>query len=447
MDSNLWPASSVKAILIPFHFARGFLCGMLSAAAVVSTGAELPPGKADDNTFRVPRTGSGTYSREDRLRRLEDERARIESNSALTANEKCQTIEEIMAQADGNHLAHLKWADGGRLDELVYPFAVEMETKWQNATKVGYVQALSTVAVGLLDRFSVSAQEMEMARRLVEGSVERLADVPTRVAVGALYRFSVSQGRNETPIIPMDWIPREQALAEYLRVLTDVREFLKTPEDSVFVGLTEAEKRYFLSGHTPTSTGGVLNTPADDETYRKRREFLADRKFYDDKPGSDPKYELRYGNELRLQGALTNHLQRHFTMAPADLDIIQLALDKYVKDPGLKERIVLAAYKGTNPFIGRTPAAKSAAVAVVQPDAPTPKTESSKGALAKGVTKTFSPTMAPEPPTGVGSGPLATTPAVSGRNSGLWAAFAGAGALILFVLWRAQARGNPGRGK
>lgn len=382
-----------------------------------------------------------TYSRERMLESAALQIETIQRDRNIPLLEKRDRVAEIITQTDATHFSYLRFTV--RDPVAVMTFARELETKWTGNTPSGYVQALSSLAVGLL-RGPPAYQDLEMSERLVRGSFDLLPEVPTKVALGALLRFNMDwEVSSERRLVPMDWIPRDAALDSYVRVLGDVNAFLKNVNSNAYAGLTDSEVRSLGFDVWPETFAGRTNTLEARREFAQRREMLKAREYYDSKVGKNLDNDPWGGHEEKLQRAFTNHLQRHYSMAPADLDEVQLALDKFVKDPALKERLVLAAYKGTNPFTGRTPIAKQAAEGKAKAGASTDKATVQQSKAAQSVKKTTAQSVTDQPPAAADSGPLATASGVSMGNSLLWLAFVGAGALIAAVLWRAQARAHP----
>ncbi|PAW81866.1 MAG: hypothetical protein B9S33_15965 [Pedosphaera sp. Tous-C6FEB] len=383
-----------------------------------------------------------SYSRERMLESAALQIEIIQSKRDVPEATKRDLIAEIVTRTDTSHYTHLRFMVRDPIAAMA--FARELETKWTGSTPSGYVQALSGLAVGLL-RGPPAFQDLEMSERLVRGSFERLPEVPTQVAVGALLRFSkdweVASGHR---LVPMDWIPREAALDAYVRVLTDVNAVLKSINSNAYDGLTEREAQALGSGVLPETFAGLTNRLDVIREFVKRREMLKEREFYDTKSGKELDSDPWGGHEEKLHRAFTNHIHRHYTLSPADLDEVQVALEKYVKDPALKERLILAAYKGTNPFLGRTVNAKTVAVGGAQTSSSTGGIAAKHGAAAKPSTPTASQTVSGRRTEGADTLPLATTSGVSPGQGALWLGFAGAAALIVLVLWRAQTRGASG---
>lgn len=332
----------------------------------------------------------------------------------------------------------------GNADALAAAAQV-LSLKWQTDEAAGRARVVSSASAKLLD-FSVTNEAVRtLATDLSSRALVLLPEVPLSVAGLCASMLSIEHTWVQdlpTPSL-LDLQPRANGLNGMLALAERVDGFMRnfSPE-AALAKLPRDERLKVKSGEIPVQVDGHRLSYEEQSRYRDLLNQLQDFRYFAKTP-PDGRGEAFTGHQGKLEKAVVVLIRKRYTLEPGDLDEVQLALDKYARDPALKERLVLAAYKGTNPFTGRTPTVRSAAEGKAKASASAGKAASQQGTAVQSVEKTPVPAVAGQPPAAADSGPLATTSGVSIGNSMLWLAFTGASALIVFVLWRAQARAHP----
>lgn len=237
----------------------------------------------------------------------------------------------------------------------------ELEAKWRKEALDGYVLVMASATIKVQDgifqrRYLQNEPNLEQVIQFYGSNVlVRLPFVSLETAGRAMRQLSKDVGGSwgEAYRTALDHIGRETALIPFLEVLNRVETLMAIPATSESIGFTRAERDDFESGWTPDTIGGVP-LPASDRIDRigRLREFLNCRtRFGPGEPHHDK--DGWSGWQKVLETGFTAFLQRHSTGSEADLDEVQQAFDKCLTAPGLRERIILAAYKGKNPFAGR----------------------------------------------------------------------------------------------
>lgn len=260
---------------------------------------------------------------------------------------------------DQNHLSSFQTSkDGPGLLSAIE----ELETKWRTGPLDGYVQvmAAATIAVQKWSGYPAywrSEPNLEQVIQYHASNVlRRLPLVSLETAGRAMRQLAADVGGNcgENQRTALDRIGRDAALIPFLELLNRIETLMAIPANSGSIGFTRAERDDFESGFDPESIGGVP-VPASERSDRfgRLREFLHCREIFGS--GGDPQKVTDgwTGWQGVLETRFTTFVQRHYTESEADLDEVQQAFDKCLTAPGLKERIILAAYRGTNPFVGR----------------------------------------------------------------------------------------------
>ena len=387
------------------------------------------------------------YSRADELRRIEDELRRVDSSSVVVPSDFRERLRmRLQVQADQNYLRAQKSAGA----EALVGVAEELHLRWQADSPSGYIAVLGLASSLLLDFSKRSDLATMQATRFGSNILVLLPTVPLPAAsMGAGILANEHIWRPELPVSSLlDLQPREEGLKGMLVVVSRLETFMQSFSPEAELAKLSAEERFQIkSGDIPSAVDGKRLSYAEQGRYRDLLKQIQDHRSFDKPPPDRPKDDPWTGHQGKLEKALASFVQKRYTLKPADLDEVQLALDIYAKDPALKERLVLAAYKGTNPFVGRTPTFKPIAEDEAKAAATTSEPAAKQGAEITSAKKATTQPVTDLQPTASDSVPMATASRVSVGNSVHWLAFAGAAALIVAVLWRAQARGNPGRGK
>lgn len=240
-------------------------------------------------------------------------------------------------------------------------------------------------------------------------------------------------------VAPLDAVDRKAALGSYLNLIQGVELHLEKPRPTV------DQAHVWKPGRV------MLMDPAfgrdEEEKARYESALKTHHKHQDEYRIYSEDDAIRYhfdnpadARKPKLEKEMAAFVNKRFTSSVEDLSELQQLFEKHIRSPELRQRLILATFNGTNPFLGLPGQAQVSKRSSWLDRLLALKAR--EQAVAGPATKNSATDQHPS-----ASGPLASTTAVSGRTTGLWAAFAGAGALILFVLWRAQARGNPGRGK
>ena len=236
-----------------------------------------------------------------------------------------------------------------------------MEAKWRGDALDGYVQVMASATIHVQFaicrlRYLQDEPNLEQVIQFYGSNVlTRLPFVSLETAGRAMKQLSMDVGGRcgENQRTALDHIGRETALIPFLEVLNRVETLMGIPATSESIGFTMAEHEDFDSGFNPESIGGVP-VPASERADRmgRLREFLHCRTSFG--PGEPHQDKDGWtGWQRVLETGFTAFLQRHYSGSETDLDEVQQAFERCLIAPGLKERLILAAYKGKNPFAGR----------------------------------------------------------------------------------------------
>ena len=382
------------------------------------------------------------YSREADLQEVEMKiRKSVERSSSGSAKEK-ETF----------RVYQLVWADRRCLQDLsdkkdwagLVKAATEMDARWRNDSPEVYVGVLSVASRSLYYRDQIGQESAALVQRFATNVLERLPVVPLAAAGEALgfLAYNLGHGQGELPTV-MDTVPRQMGLNAFLGVVSRVDALVSIPRTNAFIGMTERERDSLAGGNYPLTMGGVTTLNLK-ERYRELLQFLQDHRTFDVSP-ADHTNDHWSGHQGKLEKSLTGFLQKRYGHGSADLDEVQLALEKHLTNSVLRERVVLAAYKGTNPFTGRVLGPKP-----LKSVKPTPASDDSAEAKSNQVpaTSAGSPEVGKKKPKGVQVRPsdsltvvAVTAPQAADLNAKTrafgWFAL-GCAALIGLILWRAR---------
>ena len=266
-----------------------------------------------------------------------------------------------MQQAVWNDQSYLRSFETSKNGAGLIAAIGELETKWRKDSPDGYVQVMASATIqvqfGICRlRYLQNEPNLEQVIQYYGSNVlTRLPFASLETAGRAMKQLSMDVGGScgEDQRTALDQIGRETALAPYLELLNRVETLMAIPAPSEWIGFTTAEREDIESGGTPASIGGVP-VPANEQIDRadRIREFLHCRETFG--PGEPQKVKDGWsGWQGVLETGFTAFLQRRYTGSETDLDEVQQAFDKCLTAPGLKERVILAAYKGKNPFADR----------------------------------------------------------------------------------------------
>jgi hypothetical protein len=327
----------------------------------------------------------------------------------------------------------------------VFERAQALRTKWSapqipslSASLLANVYSMSAV------RADISAEQRKNLTQWANEMLETISVLPIHQADEVLYRFFRASGS----VTFSSLLEREILLGAALQVFSRVEDYwpnVNTPSVA-----TNADGRVLvrhmvdLYPPLPVDEHTRLTTIRDENI----REQCADVLVEWNRIREKSEFRAWFGpqNNDRREGLLkdiTNHINRAFTMTPADLAIVQASLEKHIPNPAFRERLVLAAYKGTNPFA--VPVQGEEGTAKIGPRRA--KADSKQVIVAKAVGTEGTQSVSIQPAAAVDSVPLATASGHSAGRSLLWLTFAGAITLIILLLWRARARGASGEPK
>lgn len=324
--------------------------------------------------------------------------------------------------------------------------ADELHLKWETRAPSNYVAVLGRAISLLLD---MSIKEPSATAKAAQYGGEILSRLPAApldpANLGAGYLLKNHALSPEQPaVVALDLLPRAEALNGVLAVMARVNDFMQSFSPEVELAKLPEEARRVVQAHaTPEPQHGEFLPPADFALYLEFVEKLERHRRFS-KASSDPLDHGRAIFQVKREQALAEYIQRRYTLRPADLKELELLLDRHIKDPVLKERLVLAAFKGINPLAGRSPLAATTTQGQDQPGATRTISAVQQGAEDQHPLKSSRASGANQVQMAADSGPLAAASIGSIANLVLWLTIAGASALILLVLWRAQARGASG---
>lgn len=239
---------------------------------------------------------------------------------------------------------------------------------------------------------------------------------------------------------PLDWVDRQAALSSYLNLIQSVELHLERPRPSV------------EQSHTWKPGRTILIDPAvardDEEKARFEFAIKAYHKHQDEYRVFSEDDSIRYyfgntstGRRPKLEKEMSAFINKRYSMSTEDLIELQQLFEKHIRSPELRQRLILATFNGTNPFLGLAGPVQAAKRSSWLDQFRTQKEREQSAAVA--ATKQSTTTSGTEHRSEA-SNPLAST---SGGGAGrilLWLTFAGATALIVLLFWRAQLRRTSG---
>jgi hypothetical protein len=346
--------------------AAAIVMATIPGVRINSLGAErLHPDKSDLSEVQPRIPHGGNFQSSQQPKSLDLERSRIEQ----------------LTQADySDFLRFEKVRDGKGLLSA----ATSLNSRWSSENPDGYVRVIASAAVMLL-RHSQSgyllagdAEVGPVVASFGSNVLNRLSNVSLAAAGRAMFQLCLDVGdERDGGKVVADVVAREAVLNPYLSLLNRIESRMAVSATNAWDVFTKEEQRNLKSGVPPSTLGGVAVSEREiEDRLFNIRELIRDHEMFGP-PGTN---NVRAGFsdwQRRLEGAFAAFLHRRYSDSDDDLDEVQQALDKHLVVPGLKERIILAAYNGTNPFAGRQLSASTKiaspefAAVVKPPKAPT----------------------------------------------------------------------------
>ncbi len=126
-----------------------------------------------------------------------------------------------------------------------------------------------------------------------------------------------------------------------------------------------------------------------------------------------------------------------YSTLPEDLDILEAAFNKHIKNPELREKLILKCFKGSNPFLGRHSQTEGKASGAVTSNLRGRLENQMRPSTGRGTSGTLDNSGSNAPTGAQTAVGILTTP--KGIAGGLGALGLGT---VLFILWRARTRGR-----
>lgn len=387
------------------------------------------------------------YNRTNDLRRIEESLARFDNQPGVIrgGREAARYHEWLRMHTNSDHHYLIAQRDV----ESLLNVTEELHLKWQTLAPSSYYAVLGRALYELQKRFPKEPSSEPKVAQIGAEILTRLPALPLREANWAVHGLLRVPGQLPEPLLrsALDLLPRAEALNGVLAVQARVDDFVRS-----FLPAVELEK-------LPASVRRVaeadpaqyfdLASSLHPDNFDLLQDFMANRDLHrtltQRTAGSPESGESEY--QRTMVTALAGYIQRNYSQSPADLKELHRALDLHIKDPVFKERLVMAAFKGTNPLATLLPVAKDAATTPSNATVPARKPAAHMATASPTAKQSRTPFVTEPQAAACDPVPLATASFLDFRRSVLWLTSGGAAALILFVLWRAQARGNPGRDK
>lgn len=139
----------------------------------------------------------------------------------------------------------------------------------------------------------------------------------------------------------------------------------------------------------------------------------------------------------KLQEDISRFVQMRYSTLPEDLDILEAAFNKHIKNPELREKLILKCFKGSNPFLGRHSQTEGKASGAVTSNLRGRLENQMRPSTGRGTSGTLDNSGSNAPTGAQTAVGILTTP--KGIAGGLGALGLGT---VLFILWRARTRGR-----
>jgi hypothetical protein len=383
------------------------------------------------------------YSRASDLAAVEMEIRRWQNSLPSAEMEAVRT--RLQSEADMRYLfyTHVGARSSHDFNDLIEA-STQLHAKWMNDSHVGYVSVMPSASAYLLDCFPENLNAKNLAVICASNSLARLSSVPLLTAGIGLTVLTKPANRfpREFNSALVDLLPRADALAGILGVLNRVEMFMRqqggspTPGETTLVGNGSAVDR----GIEVTRTLGTVEEFAASREAREKRETQAYFASIGEARPADP----HSGHQKKLESNLLLFLKRRYDLTATNVAEVRAAFDRHVTVPALRERLLLAAYGSTNYSAAATsiidPVNEGHLNAVTTTVGPAIQTDPATKSSKQAATHTVSERRSADPDLT----PLAAASGVGVGHAALWLAFAGAAALIVLVLWRAQARRASG---
>jgi hypothetical protein len=224
-------------------------------------------------------------------------------------------------------------------DEALAEMARSLGTKWSTAPDVPHLSLFAFVATDLYGH-TRNLEARRVALDLADQVIRRSLTAPLDKADQALARLAMGS-RFAPPAGPslLGFVERDSFTEAMLSLVQRVEDRLSIPLDvqRAALGPVASPNNTWFGRNARPSPEAIEAL----EAYHRAAVLHSEWNHF-----TNPGWNRREG----LQQEVARHIASRYTTDAGDLGILQQAFDKHIKNPDLKVKIILSAFKGENPL-------------------------------------------------------------------------------------------------
>ena len=277
---------------------------------------------------------------------FDKDRERILSYRSLSPSQKQRQILDAYMAYQVRHVNDLEASkDWQRFDEALQ----SLLKQWNGQPSDPYVQMFARAT----KLFAQSADESLRAKSISYG--EQLAShLHLASPIAADEALLVLAGKylpQLGKVAPFDLMKRDMGLTTYMDLIQRLEEKMSEPPleiDQNHMFKPPAGGFIFLSEQrTPEQEAKMQQAIAEHHRHQDAYQV-----FDDDRRIASHFNRPLDGRKPKLEKEMAGFIQKRYSMSTDDLIELQQLFEKHIRSPELRQRLILATFNGTNPFLG-----------------------------------------------------------------------------------------------